>query len=464
MEMFGPNFERYEEVQAEIEKAEAEKVAQEAETSSAVGKAKKGKLIAKSTGLTYQFQIMESINVPRAEIKKFADPLHWLTYFPPIAIADNNAFGSRIDWRRTFMTTAANPYYDTFVRWQVNKLYKLGKIKFGERYTIYSPKDGQPCMDHDRQDGEDFGPQEYTVVKMEVLDWSPAAKAVVADKVGNRKVYMVAATLRPETTYGQTNTFVGTGIKYGIFAANDKEAYLCTLRAARNMTFQGAITPRGHIEQLVEVDGAKLVGTKIKPPYALTPEVYVLPMDNVLPTKGTGVVTSVPSDSPDDFQTLMDLRKKPEFYGIDPSWAAVDPIPVISTPTYGEMTAPAIVKQLKIQSQKDTKQLAEAKEIAYKEGFYNGTMLVGEFKGESVQDAKPKVREAMIHAGLAFAYAEPEGLVISRSADECVVALMDQWYLDYGEPEWKKQVEGYALSRDLCTSYLPLFLQDCWRG
>jgi leucyl-tRNA synthetase len=108
------------------------------------------------------------------------------------------------------------------------------------------------------------------------------------------------------------------------------------------------------------------------------------------------------------------------------------------------MTAPAVVKQLKIQSQKDTKQLAEAKEIAYKEGFYNGTMIIGEFKGESVQDAKPKVREAMIKAGLAFPYAEPEGLVISRSADECVVAIMDQWYLDYGEPSWRAQTEGYV--------------------
>ena len=123
---------------------------------------------------------------------------------------------------------------------------------------------------------------------------------------------------------------------------------------------------------------------------------------------------------------------------------AIDPVPVISTPTYGNMTAPAVVKQLKIQSQKDTKQLAEAKEIAYKEGFYNGTMIIGEFKGESVQDAKPKVRDAMIKAGLAFPYAEPEGLVISRSADECVVALMDQWYLDYGEHSWRAQTEGYV--------------------
>jgi len=99
------------------------------------------------------------------------------------------------------LTTKANPYYDAFVRWQVNKLHKLGKIKFGERYTIYSPKDGQPCMDHDRQDGEGVGPQEYTAIKAEVVEWSPAAKAAVESKLGGRKVFLVAATLRPETMW-----------------------------------------------------------------------------------------------------------------------------------------------------------------------------------------------------------------------------------------------------------------------
>jgi leucyl-tRNA synthetase len=38
---------------------------------------------------------------------------------------------------------------------------------------------------------------------------------------------------------------------------------------------------------------------------------------------------------------------------------------------------------------------------------------------------------------VAIPYAEPESEVISRSADVCVVALVDQWYLDYGEDEWK---------------------------
>lgn len=133
----------------------------------------------------------------------------------------------------------------------------------------------------------------------------------------------------------------------------------------------------------------------------------------------------------------MDLRKKPELYKIRPEWAAVDPIPVLSTPKYGDMAAETLCTQLKIQSQKDTKQLAEAKELTYKEGFYNGTMTIGPFKGEPVAEAKPKVRQQMIEQGVALAYAEPESEVISRSADVCVVALVDQWYLDYGEAEWK---------------------------
>ena len=68
-------------------------------------KAKKGKLNAKSTGLTYQFQILELIGVPRNEIKKFADPHHWLQFFPPIAKEDLDGLGARVDWRRQFVTS-----------------------------------------------------------------------------------------------------------------------------------------------------------------------------------------------------------------------------------------------------------------------------------------------------------------------------------------------------------------------
>jgi leucyl-tRNA synthetase len=84
MEMFGADFERHSE-NAEEEEEGLAPAPGNAGPALAVDKAKKGKVAAKATGLTYQFQIMESIGVPKTEIKKFADPQHWLTYFPPIA-------------------------------------------------------------------------------------------------------------------------------------------------------------------------------------------------------------------------------------------------------------------------------------------------------------------------------------------------------------------------------------------
>lgn len=51
------------------------------------------------------------------------------------------------------------------------------------------------------------------------------------------------------------------------------------------MAFQGESAKHGEVTQVAEISGANLVGTKIKAPYGIQPEVYVLPMENVLPTK-----------------------------------------------------------------------------------------------------------------------------------------------------------------------------------
>ena len=40
----------------------------------------------------------------------------------------------QVDWRRSFITTDANPFYDSFVRWQFHHLKEGGKIQFGKRY------------------------------------------------------------------------------------------------------------------------------------------------------------------------------------------------------------------------------------------------------------------------------------------------------------------------------------------
>ena len=88
---------------------------------------------------------------------------------------------------------------------------------------------------------------------------------------------------------------------------------------------------------------------------------------------------------------------------------------------------PQVCEDLKIQSQNDEKKLEEAKGLVYLKGFTDGVMAAGSFSGEKVAAAKPKIRQELLDAGEAVVYAEPEGRVVSRSDDECVVALTDQW-------------------------------------
>lgn len=420
--------------------------------------AKKSKAAAKQVMVKYQFQIMLAIGIPLEDIQKFADPQHWLQYFPPLCQRDLTSFGCRIDWRRSFVTTDANPYYDSFVRWQMNRLRELGKIKFGKRYTVYSPKDGQACMDHDRSEGEGVGVQEYTALKLKVKEWPEAAKAKLEGKLPpGANVYFVPATLRPETMYGQTCCFVGPSITYGIYQAAPNEYYFISQRAARNMSFQSLFEAWGSFPKVADLQGSDVVGTLVNAPLSVHKDgVRILPMESVKASKGTGVVTSVPSDSPDDYATVMDLAKKADYYKIKKEWAELEIVPIIETPTYGNITAKFLVESMKINSPKDAKQLAEAKDLAYKEGFYKGTMLIGEFKGEPVTEAKNKVKQQLIDAGDAFAYAEPDGFVLSRSGDECVAAHLDQWYLNYGTTEnggdgpWQQQVLDHV-NNDLNT-------------
>ncbi|KAL8801244.1 MAG: hypothetical protein Q9182_004593 [Xanthomendoza sp. 2 TL-2023] len=452
---FGQNFEKYEEEQYDGD--DVPPAPTQAETKEDITKftSKKSKAVAKGVKLRYQFQIMLALGIPKEEIHKFADANYWLKYFPPLCKRDLNNFGARIDWRRSFVTTDANPYYDAFVRWQMNRLKELDKIQYGSRYTIYSPKDGQPCMDHDRTEGEGVAPQEYTALKLKVKEWAPEASKILQGKLpDSANVYFVPATLRPETMYGQTCCFVGPKIRYGVFRVSEKEYYVITKRAAWNMAFQDTFFKNGSFPRdaselisIAELTGASVVGTLVSAPLSIHQEgVRILPMDTVSPTKGTGVVTSVPSDSPDDYATVTDLAKKADYYGIKREWAELEIFPVVETQSYGNLAAPFLVKKMKINSPKDTKLLADAKDLAYKEGYYKGTMLVGDFKGEPVEAAKPKVKAQLIENGDAFEYAEPNGHVMSRSADECVVAYLGQWFLNYGEndPAWRDQVLDYV--------------------
>ena len=175
--------------------------------------------------------------------------------------------------------------------------------------------------------------------------------------------------------------------------------------------------------------------------------------------KGTGIVTSVPSDAPDDWACLRDCRNDEKLrkeYNIENKMVCMDPIPIIDIPELGNLSAIKLCDELGIKSHLEKEKLTEAKEKVYTKGFYSGLMLVEQFKGIKVCDAKPLVKQFLMDNGQAINYYEPEKVVKSRNGDKCIVALVDQWYLVYGEEEWKNQIKKH-MATNFKTYNTPTF-------
>ena len=119
--------------------------------------------------------------------------------------------------------------------------------------------------------------------------------------------------------YGQTNCWLHPDIEYVVVETAKDGLFVCSKRSARNMAYQGFCGENNQYKVVLKVKGSDLLGCALKAPLTKYDKVYALPMLTIKENKGTGVVTSVPSDSPDDFAALNDLKnKKPlrEKYGI----------------------------------------------------------------------------------------------------------------------------------------------------
>ncbi|KAJ5072912.1 leucine--tRNA ligase cytoplasmic [Anaeramoeba ignava] len=427
-----------EEPKKEEKKEEPKEVPQQEQTIRHVSAKSK----AKSKSLSKQYDIMKELEIPDEEIPKFTDPLYWLKYFPPLAKQDIERMGAAVDWRRSFITTEANPYYDSFIRWQFETLKDLKKISFGKRFTIYSPKDGQPCLDHDRATGEGVLPQEYVLIKLKIQKLPE-----ILSKLNEPDIYLVAATLRPETMYGQTNCWVLPKGEYEVMKAKNGEVYICHEHTSLNLSYQGYSEEQGKPNILAKISGRDLIGLPLSSPLTSYKTIYTLPLLTIKMNKGTGIVTSVPSDAPDDYRALQDLKEnqkmRDEYHLSDEMVLPFEIIPIIEIPGFGTVAAKKVCDDMKIKNQFQADKLAKAKEMVYLNGFYNGKMIIGEYAGKPVQEVKNIIKEYMFSTNQALSYSEPENKVISRSGDECVVCYTDQWFIDYGEENWKNQTTQY---------------------
>ena len=68
-------------------------------------------------------------------------------------------------------------------------------------------------------------------------------------------MFLVVATLRPETMYGQTNRWVHPDLTYEVFPVKNGEYFVSTRRAALNMAYQEFTEEFGKVEPVSTITG-----------------------------------------------------------------------------------------------------------------------------------------------------------------------------------------------------------------
>lgn len=379
-----------------------------------------------------QIRILREMGIPEEEIPKFADPMHWVRTLPERTREDLAAFGASVDWSRTFITTDNNPAYDAFVKWQFRKLKEGDYLRLGKHPVIWCPRDEIPIGDHDRYEGEGEVPLEFTLMKFRL-----------------RERFLVTATLRPETVFGTTNVWVDPDVEY-VEAILDGERWIISEEASRKLQDQGK-----QVEVVGRVMGAHLVGQSCIVPVVGDP-VLILPSKFIDQSIGTGTVSSVPSDAPDDLVALRELQADEEAmirYELDVHFVkSLEPVSIIQVEGFGPLPAEDVVREMGIKSQLERAKLEKAKEDVYRTEYYGGVMndRCGEFAGLTVEEAKEKVKAKMLADGEADVLYEPSGPVVCRCLTKAVVKVVEnQWFLAYGDPDWKSQTHEALDSMDL---------------
>jgi len=378
---------------------------------------------------------------PEENLEDLKDPMKVVDYFNEVYVNDYwKRFGFLADWRR--FTCTVYPDYGKFIQWQFRKLNEHGLLVQKPYYSPTCPVHGPVAVDASETDiskGGNAEVQEYTLLKF---------------RHGNE--YLIAATLRPETVFGQVCFWVNPDVEYTRIKKGN-EVWIVSKEAAEKLKLQ-----KDGITILSPIHGKEMIGWMCEAPM-LHREIPVLPASFSDPGVGSGLVTSVPSDAPDDWISLEALKKDPalaEKYGLQKSLVdSVVPISIISIEGYGEFPAQDIIKRMNI-TQPGDPNLNEAKKQVYKDGYHMGRMkdTSGQFSGMRVEEAKEKMKQAMIDSGEAEIFYDLTEEVICRCGMPVRVKRVDdQWFIDYGNEDLTERTSEHCRDMEI---YPPEFSEN----
>lgn len=361
-------------------------------------------------------------DIPRW-IEEFKEPEKIAAYFSERVVKDFISLGYSIDWRRRF--TSADPFYQDFVRWQFNKLNKLGLIKNGEYPVIYSIDDRNAVGEDDISDGDidKVTIEEFTAVVFHGDEYN-----------------LIAASLRPETIYGITNIWVSPEAKYVKFEMDGK-FYVVSQEGLEKLSFQ-----KPGLKAVSTVDTSDILSRKFLTPLRHR-EVGVYTSSFVDPDNGTGIVYSVPGHAIWDYMAIIDA-------GLD-----VLPIRVLETTGSDKSTVESLITEMGISSLSDVDKLKEATQRLYKIEFYDGRLLQNndKFSGMTVEKARDAIRTDLFEKEDGFIFYETSRKAVTRGGSKVIAAVLsNQWFIDYSVGWWKKA------SHDIVNSmlYYPEFYRN----
>lgn len=355
-------------------------------------------------------------------IATFVEPVKIASYFHNEIKQGMKEMGYSMDWRREF--TTIDRIYSKFISWQFRTLQRKGLIVQGSHPVGWCPRDQNPVSQHDTMGDVEPDFTEYILVKF----------------VHDDGLVVPAATLRPETLFGVTNMWVNPEVEY-VEARVDGERWIVSKEAARKLEFLNHV-----IEVVKTVKGSEMVGWQLTNPLNGT-KVPMYPASFVESDSGTGIVMSVPAHAPYDYQALADLKNDMALqrkYGIS---TVAEPVKIIESEGYPSSAIPAAEAISRIpagnskSSDDDDGRLEKATGDLYSHEFYKGRMMqnTGRYAGKPVSAAKEEIKIEIASAGLtAVMYELTNRPVRCRCGAECVVKLLnDQWFLNYGDKEWK---------------------------